>query len=176
MPFLAEESFTGLPPFPGDVPTAPLLRLSLSKLLAHDAEEEDRLWKACCDLGFFYLDLRSAHQDVGNGHTNDSNGHSYGDSNGHANGSNEESDEVAIDGESMLREADQLFEVQKEFFQLPAQEKQKYDFSDQNTYFGYKGIGSGVIDKQGTKDRNEFYNVRTISHLSPMCFSRSTDL
>lgn len=47
-----------LPPFPNDVPTAPLLTLSLSKLQQHDPEETARLTRACEDLGFFYLDLR----------------------------------------------------------------------------------------------------------------------
>jgi hypothetical protein len=52
-------SFHDLPPFPDTVPTAPLLKISLAKLLRHDREEEQRLWEACCDLGFFYLDLRT---------------------------------------------------------------------------------------------------------------------
>ena len=46
------------PPFPDDVPTAPLLRISLRKLLHRDASEVDRCIRACEDLGFFYLDLR----------------------------------------------------------------------------------------------------------------------
>lgn len=52
------ENFQGLPPFPEDVPTAPLLRLSLEKLLAHDKTEFRRFCDACEDIGFFYLDLR----------------------------------------------------------------------------------------------------------------------
>ncbi|KAJ4290509.1 hypothetical protein N0V90_010726 [Kalmusia sp. IMI 367209] len=51
------KSFPDIPPFPDNVPTAPLLRISLSKLLHHDAEEKERCWDACCQLGFFYLDL-----------------------------------------------------------------------------------------------------------------------
>ncbi|KAI8938300.1 hypothetical protein NX059_005953 [Plenodomus lindquistii] len=47
----------------------------------------------------------------------------------------------------------------KTFFDLPVTEKVKYDFKDQGSYYGYKGYGEGVIDKQGTKDRNEFYNI-----------------
>lgn len=53
-----------LPPFPDDVPTAPLLKLSLSKLQQHDPEEIARLTRACEDLGFFYLDLRGTGDDV----------------------------------------------------------------------------------------------------------------
>ncbi|PGG95268.1 hypothetical protein AJ79_10157 [Helicocarpus griseus UAMH5409] len=53
-----EENFAGIPPFPDDVPCAPLLRLSLEKLLNHNETEVERLCSACKDLGFFYLDLR----------------------------------------------------------------------------------------------------------------------
>jgi isopenicillin N synthase-like dioxygenase len=49
--------FPGLPPFLSDIPTAPLHRLSLSKL-RNDPAESDRLFSASKDLGFFYLDLR----------------------------------------------------------------------------------------------------------------------
>jgi isopenicillin N synthase-like dioxygenase len=123
--------FPDLPAFPENVPTAPLLRISLEKLLNHDEEEQERCWKACSDLGFFYLDLRT------------SNGQS-------------------IDGDALLQDADRLFEVMKGFFDLDLQEKVKYDFKDQGSYYGYKGYGEGVIDKDGTRDRNEFYNVRSL--------------
>ncbi|KAF2469328.1 Clavaminate synthase-like protein [Lindgomyces ingoldianus] len=122
-------SFPDLPPFPDTVPTAPLLRISLQRLLEHDCEEEERCWKACCDLGFFYLDLR----------TKDSAGD--------------------VNGEALLQDADQLFEVMKEFFDLDINEKVKYDFADQESYFGYKGYGAGIVDSKGTRDRNEFYNI-----------------
>ncbi|THY69323.1 Clavaminate synthase-like protein, partial [Aureobasidium pullulans] len=52
-----------------------------------------------------------------------------------------------------------LFKVGQGVFDLPIEEKVKYDLKDQGSYFGYKGYGEGVIDAQGTKDRNEFYNV-----------------
>ena len=52
-------TFIGLPSFPKDVPTAPLLRVDLKKLLEGNREEEERYWRACCELGFFYVDLRS---------------------------------------------------------------------------------------------------------------------
>lgn len=51
-------TFSTLPPFPSDIPTAPLHRLSLSKL-RDNTSESDRLFSSCKDLGFFYLDLRS---------------------------------------------------------------------------------------------------------------------
>jgi isopenicillin N synthase-like dioxygenase len=124
------ETFSDLPTFSNNVPTAPLLRISLEKLLHHDQEEQERCWKACCDLGFFYLDLRTSSGQF-------------------------------IDGDALLQDAERLFEVMKGFFDLDVQEKVKYDFKDQGSYFGYKGYGEGVIDKEGTRDRNEFYNVRS---------------
>lgn len=118
------QSFPDLPEFPSTVPTAPLLRLSLSKLLAHDVNETNRLLQACTDIGFFYL------------HLDDEN-----------------------TGASLQNDADALFEVGERLFDLDLAEKEKYDFSQQKSYFGYKGHGAGVIDKDGTLDRNEFYNV-----------------
>lgn len=107
----------------------------MGKLLAGDPVEEERCWKACCELGFFYLDLRD-----------------------------EDADGI---GESLLRDAEQLFEVMKKFFGLEVEEKVKYDFKEQGSYFGYKGYGEGVVDRMGTRDRNEFYNVSIVSFLSP---------
>jgi len=161
------EPFPGLPPFPDTVPTAPLLKISLAKLLRHDKEEEQRLWEVCCDLGFFYLDLRSDGPAT-NGHTDGTEGDTNEYANEHSNGTNGPTSDVQIDGESLLRDADQLFKVGEELFDLPVEEKQKYDFAEQGSYFGYKGYGSGIVDKKGTKDRNEFYNVcYLLSSFSP---------
>lgn len=118
------DNFPGLPPFPNDVPTAPLLRLSFGKLLAGDAAEYNRLFEASVDIGFFYLDLQDSEQ-----------------------------------GRSLLGDADDLFRVGEKLFELPLEEKMLYDFSAQNSYFGYKGQGVAVVDKNGNLDRNEFYNV-----------------
>lgn len=112
-----------IPPFPDNVPTAPLLRISLEKLLQHDEAEIQRFVRACEDLGFFYLDLTGP-------------------------------------GNSLLAQADQLFGIGEELFNLPIEEKAKYDFSGQKSYFGYKAQGAAVIDRKGNVDRNEFYNVR----------------
>jgi isopenicillin N synthase-like dioxygenase len=49
-----------LPPFPMDIPTAPLVSISLSKLENHNLEESTSFYKACRDLGFFYLDLNGS--------------------------------------------------------------------------------------------------------------------
>lgn len=111
-----------LPPFPEDVPTAPLLRLSLAKMQSRDAEELNRFYTACKDIGFFYLDLRGP-------------------------------------GNSILAGADKLFQVGADLFDLPLEEKQKYNFVSKNSYFGYKALGATVIDRKGNVDRSEFYNV-----------------
>jgi hypothetical protein len=50
--------FPSLPPFPSTIPTAPLHRLSLSKL-RQEPSESDRLFAASKNLGFFYLDLQA---------------------------------------------------------------------------------------------------------------------
>lgn len=83
--------FVNIPPFPVDVPTAPLLQISLAKLQRKDEEEVKRFVRACEDIGFFYLDLRGP-------------------------------------GDDILANADKLFGVGKELFELPVEEKKKYDF------------------------------------------------
>ncbi|KAJ5541760.1 hypothetical protein N7494_006836 [Penicillium frequentans] len=117
-------SFPDLSPFPTEIPTAPLLRLSLGKLLAGDKSELDRLFEASVEIGFFYLDFQDSQL-----------------------------------GSSLLQDVDKLFGVGKELFELSLEEKNKYDFSKQNSYFGYKAQGVAVVDKEGNLDRNEFYNV-----------------
>jgi hypothetical protein len=159
----ADLSFTDLPPFPEDVSTAPLLRISLSKLTQGDSDEIDRLWKACRELGFFYLDLRGVLTERGfdeTGRADSATGDDDRDAQTKA--ENAEEFEVDIDGERLLQNAEALFKVGKSLFDLPVEEKVKYDLKDQGSYFGYKGYGQGVIDAEGTKDRNEFYNVRNI--------------
>ncbi|KAK6380673.1 uncharacterized protein PV06_09834 [Exophiala oligosperma] len=116
------QTFRDMPLFPNDVPTAPLLRLSLAKLINRDHDEINRFVRACEDLGFFYLDLSGP-------------------------------------GDSLLADADLLFQVGEQLFDLPVDEKKKYDFMHKNSYFGYKGFGANVVDRHGNLDRNEFYNV-----------------
>ncbi|EEH22630.2 hypothetical protein PABG_04841 [Paracoccidioides brasiliensis Pb03] len=115
-----DQNFAGIPLFADDVPCAPLLRLSLEKLVNHDEAEVQRFFSACKELGFFYLDLR---------------------------------------GSPILAEADELFGIGEQLFELDLDEKRRYDFSKQNSYFGYKEKGAAIVDKQGNADRNEFYNV-----------------
>ncbi|RDW70929.1 putative oxidoreductase, 2OG-Fe(II) oxygenase family [Aspergillus mulundensis] len=118
------DHFPGIPPFPDNVPTAPLFRLSLKALLAGDKAEKQKLVEASEEIGFFYLDMRDA------------------DTLSH-----------------ILEDADKLFDIGVGLFQLPLEEKKKYDFSAQKSYFGYKAQGAAVVDRQGNLDRNEFYNV-----------------
>jgi hypothetical protein len=125
-----ELTFTDLPPFPTDVPTAPLLRISLKNLVQGDSNEINKVWKASQELGFFYLDLRDAL-----------------------------SADNRINGPALLKDVDALFSLGENVFDLPTPEKQKYDFIEEGSYFGYKGLGAGIVDAQGTRDRNEFYNV-----------------
>ena len=49
-----------LPAFPEDLPIADIPRLSLAKLLAHDANESITLYNSCKEYGFFLLDLSDA--------------------------------------------------------------------------------------------------------------------
>jgi len=138
-----EFAFDDLPPFPENVPTAPLLRLNLNRLLQGNEQETEKLWNACRDIGFFYLDLRDGQA-------------------GKRDSLQEEDDEAVasqLDGNGLLEDAARLFTLGEKLFMLPTEEKQQYDFKDRGSYFGYKGLGAGVIDSKGTRDRNEFYNV-----------------
>lgn len=116
----AAQHFPNIPAFPSDVPTCPLVRISLARLLHGSEDEAERLWNACCDLGFFYIDLRA-------GDEHETEGGAVG---------NARQVEVHVDGEQLLDDADRLFGVQEEFFELPVEEKAKYDFSEQGSYFG----------------------------------------
>ncbi|KAH9041812.1 Clavaminate synthase-like protein [Lactarius hengduanensis] len=52
------------PPFPGDVPTVPLLVIDYALLQAGDEHEIDCLWKAATELGFWYLNNHGADAEV----------------------------------------------------------------------------------------------------------------
>lgn len=80
-----------LPSFTTDIPTAPLVSVSLSGLESHDPKESTAFYKACIDLGFFYLDMAGS-----------------------------------TSGERIVREAEEINMIQKEFFVLTSEEKDKY--------------------------------------------------
>ena len=42
-----------MPPFPGDVPTHPLLVVDYEKIKAENSQEIEKLWKAATELGFW---------------------------------------------------------------------------------------------------------------------------
>ena len=50
-------SFRSYPSFPEDVPTAPLSKISLTKLYANDEAEHRKLFDTYRQIGFFLLDL-----------------------------------------------------------------------------------------------------------------------
>lgn len=171
---VSDLDFHHLPPFPSNVPVAPLLRISLRQLLTGERSEVDRLWKACRELGFFYLDLRGGSSGAPQGvrspereelTANVWKEHESSEATGKtstevtAAQDSQLEDEQDIDGDQLLKDANDLFDIGEEVFRLPVEEKIKYDFKDQGSYYGYKGYGEGVIDSKGTKDRNEFYNV-----------------
>ena len=52
-----------------------------------------------------------------------------------------------------------MFDVANETFQLPLDEKMRYEMGNQGGYFGYKMSGSNYVDDKGTPDKSEFYNV-----------------
>ncbi|KAJ7236388.1 hypothetical protein C8J57DRAFT_1376794 [Mycena rebaudengoi] len=48
------------PPFPSDIPTAPLVSISLAKLESGDEEESNAFFGACKNLGFFYMNTEGS--------------------------------------------------------------------------------------------------------------------
>ncbi|KAI1170959.1 Clavaminate synthase-like protein [Nemania sp. FL0916] len=54
----SEALFKDIPPFPQDVPTAPMPTISFRSLRDRNDEVEEDVLKACKDVGFFLLDLR----------------------------------------------------------------------------------------------------------------------
>ena len=59
---MARSASTMYPPFPTDVPTAQLSKISLQKLLSADKAESAALFECCKSPGFFFLDLRDSPQ------------------------------------------------------------------------------------------------------------------
>lgn len=53
----SQKSFVDLPPFPDDVPVAPIHTIPLSSLRAGDENAAKSLLAACQELGFFLLSL-----------------------------------------------------------------------------------------------------------------------
>jgi isopenicillin N synthase-like dioxygenase len=87
-----------LPPFPENLLEVPLRAISYSRLAAADPEEEQELFQASKELGFFYLDLRNASKRE----------------------------------ETLLSDADSLFDIAPQFFAVSHEEKEKYDLTKNN--------------------------------------------
>lgn len=56
-------------------------------------------------------------------------------------------------------DATSMFESAQTFFECPVSDKLVYDMGTSGNYFGYKGLGGGVIDSKGTLDKHERYNI-----------------
>ena len=56
-------------------------------------------------------------------------------------------------------DSDFMFDLASSIFQLPMDEKIKYDMGTTGRYFGYKSKGVSVVDAKGTPDASEFYNI-----------------
>ena len=56
-------------------------------------------------------------------------------------------------------DSDFMFDLATSVFELPMDEKMKYEMGSQGRYFGYKAKGTSVVDAKGTVDANEFYNI-----------------
>ena len=52
--------FSSIPPFPDDLPTLGLPRLSLAKLIANDRRESEELFRGCRTDGFLQLDMNGS--------------------------------------------------------------------------------------------------------------------
>ncbi|KZT59844.1 putative 1-aminocyclopropane-1-carboxylate oxidase [Calocera cornea HHB12733] len=121
-------SFAALPPFPDDIPTAPLVTLSLAKLQNNDPQEIAEFYKIGKGLGFFYLDLRGCDE-----------------------------------GKQLLHDAEALLEVEKQYFDLPLEEKRVSDrevVPGSDSFFGWKALGTLAVDPTGKTDRHEQLNYK----------------
>lgn len=56
-------------------------------------------------------------------------------------------------------ESDSMYDLAEKIFDLPLEEKLKYDMGATGNYYGYKGHGAMVVDRDGRRDANEFYNA-----------------
>lgn len=100
------------PPFPADLPVAPLPRLSLVKLSIGDVAESQRLLAASTQQGFFLLDLSETSE-----------------------------------GQQLLKDADEAFEVGKRFFAEDIDTKKKFKVDSSN-------VGCVLFCDQPTKDNS----------------------
>ena len=62
-------------------------------------------------------------------------------------------------GDKLVSEAEELHEVQQEFFKQPNEEKEQYAREKIDPFFGYRHGDLNMKDEDGTPKRNETYNV-----------------
>ena len=55
---VSQKLFDAVPPFPSNIPTAEVPKISLSKLSSGDPAFAYDLFRTCCTTGFFLLDMR----------------------------------------------------------------------------------------------------------------------
>lgn len=65
-------------------------------------------------------------------------------------------------GERLAKEAEQLNNLQKEFYRRPQEEREEYAREKIDTFFGYRQVQLKVTDEDGQPRRNETYNVGTL--------------
>ena len=136
-------AYPNIPPFPNNVPTAPLLRLNFSALQISEPER-NAFFQACKDLGFFYLDLRG----------------------------DELGEKLLAESEQLFGVGEKLFQegagVLNGYDYSKGTKKKNGEEGDweegrEPSYMGYKSMGKGVVDAAGNRDKNEFYNVSSCS-------------
>jgi isopenicillin N synthase-like dioxygenase len=121
-----------LPQFPEDIKTAPLVSVSFKDLEDSDANASTALFKACKELGFFYLDLFGSEL-----------------------------------GETIIKEAEKLNTLQKEFFELPNEVKDVYGRPHLHPFYAYRYTELDIKDEDGVPLRSENYNVSIpVCHLT----------
>ncbi|EJT98998.1 Clavaminate synthase-like protein [Dacryopinax primogenitus] len=66
-------------------------------------------------------------------------------------------------GERLFYDAQRLLSLEKQFFDLPLEEKALADrdtLKGANGYYGYKGYGKSIMDAKGTRDKHECFNLK----------------
>lgn len=62
-------------------------------------------------------------------------------------------------GEKLVKEAEQLNDLQKQFYQRPQEEREEFAREKIDDFFGYRQAKLDITDENGNERRNETYNV-----------------
>lgn len=68
-------------------------------------------------------------------------------------------------GEKIVNEAEQLNDLQQEFYKLPQEEREEFAREKIDAFFGYRQVPLDATDEDGNTLRNETYNVSILSVL-----------